>query len=151
MTQVSYNPKSQLRPYLPHAGVYGPGQEHDAYVQLFSVTLAEPGKPDAPFEDKQCEKDSYSIWTFRVVYDETVVFAKSRAQANLLPNVGSKNLPWMENLGVQPTGSDAEGNPTYELDKATGIKCIIKVTAPRKDKNDSSVHYTGSVVEVFGL
>ena len=148
---ISYNPKSQDRPYLPHPGIYGTGQEHEADVQLFSVTLAEPGKPDAPFDDKECKLDSYSVWTFRVVYDNKVLFVKSRAQANTLPNMGSKNLPWMNNLGIQPSGEDEQGYPTYDLDKASGIKCAIKVTKPRDDKNDPTLKYSGSVVEVYGL
>lgn len=150
MSTVSYNPKSADRPYLPHAGIYGIGQEHEADVQLFSVALAEPGGIEAPFDDKQCERDSYTVWTFRIVYGGAVIFARSRAQANTMENMGSRNLPWLNNLGIQPTGEDEQGNPAYELDKLSGIKCSVKVAAPRKDKNDPSIFYTGSVVDVFG-
>lgn len=149
MAIVSYNPKSQDRPYLPAAGLYGRGQEHEAEVVLFSTSLAKPGSPDAPFEDKNCEKDQYTIWQFRVTYDGAVVFVRSRPQANTLPNMGSRNIPWMTNLGIQPTSVDDQGNPAYDLDSLTGKHCIIKVTAPRADKNDKTIMYSGTVVDVF--
>ena len=151
MSTVSYNPKSANRPYLPNAGIYGPNQEHEADVQLFSITLSEPGKPSAPFNDKNCELDTYSVWTFRVIHDGSMVFVRSRPQPNTLENSGSKNLAWITNLNIQPTGEDENGWPTYELDKATGIKCAVKVGAPRKDKTDPTVFYTGDVQDVFGL
>jgi len=147
---VSYNPKSADRPYLPHAGIYGVGQEHEADVQLFSVAIAEPGSLEAPFDDKNCERDSYTVWTFRVIYSGAVMFVRSRAQANTLDNMGSKNIAWLNNLGAQPTGQDETGNPTYELDTLSGIKCMVKVSAPRKDKNDPTLFYSGTVVDVFG-
>jgi len=151
MPQISYNTKSQDRPYLPQAGIYGPGQDNEATVTVFSVALAEPGSLDAPFDDKDCKNDSYTVWTFRVEYKGAMIFARSRAQANTLENVGSKNLPWLTNLGVQPVGQDAQGFPTYDTDKAVGMKCIIKVAKPRQDKDDPNTWYTGSVVDVFGL
>ena len=148
---VSYNPKSADRSYLPHAGLYGPGQQQEADVALFAVKVAEPGSMDAPFDDKNCEKDSYTVWRFRIIYNGMVVFAQSRPQPNTLENMGSKNLAWMGNLGISPTGEDENGFPTYDLDKASGLKCIVKVAAPRKDKNDPTILYTGAVVDVFGI
>ena len=151
MSIVSYAPKAQDRPFLAKPGIYGIGQEHEADVQLFAASIAAPGSLDAPFDDKNCEKDSYTVWQFRVIHDGVVVFARSRPQPNTLENSGSKNLPWLNNLGVQPTGTDEQGFPTYNLDSLTGTKCIIKVAAPRADKNDPTIWYTGAVTDVFGL
>lgn len=151
MTTISYNPKSANRAFLPQAGLYGPNRENEADVTIFSVALAEPGKPEAPFDDKNCEKDSYTVWTFRVVFNGTVVFARSRAQANTLENMGSKNLAWFANLGVQPTATDDSGNSAFDIDSLVGRKCAVRVGKPRQDKNDPSIWYTGDVLDVFGL
>ena len=151
MAKVSYNPKSADRPYLPHAGIYGAGQENEADVTVFSAELAKPGSMDAPFDDKQCERDSYTVWQFRVIYDGALVFARSRAQANTLANMGSKNMAWLAALGVEPTGEDDAGNPEYDLDKVSGLKCAIKVAAPKQKKDDPTIWYNGAVVDIFGL
>lgn len=147
---VSYNPEAANRAFLPQAGTYGPGCEHEADVTIYSVKVAEPDSPDAPFDDKKCEKDSYTVWNFQVVYDGKVVFARSRAQANTMPNSGSKNLAWFANLGLQPTESP-DGTLGFDLDKLTGLKCRIKVGKPRQNKEDASIWYTGAVSDVFGL
>ena len=149
---VTYNPKAGDRAYLPYAGLYGPGQQHDAEVVLFSVELARPDSLDAPFGDKQCALDSYTVWKFRITYEGMLCFAQSRAQANTLPNAGSKNLAWMTNLGITPNDTDPEtGHPSFDLDKLSNIPCIVKVSAPRQDKHDEAVFYTGTVTDVFGL
>jgi hypothetical protein len=149
MTTVGYNPDAANRAFLEQAGVYGPGCENEAEVTIFSVGLAEPGTMDAPFDDKECEKDSYTVWTFQVVHDGKVCFVRSRAQANTLANMGSKNLAWFNNLGLQPTDQDQHGNPAYNLDQLTGTKCCVRVSKPRQNREDPSVWYSGSVVDVF--
>jgi hypothetical protein len=152
MPHISYNPKSADRPYLAHAGIYGPGQQYEADVTLFRLDNAEPDSPEAPFDDKSCEKDSYSIWTFRVVtQDGRAVFVRSRPQANTVENAGSKNLAWLANMGLQPIGEDENGFPIFDTDKLVGTKCIIRVGAPRRDKQDPDVWYSGNVLDVFGL
>lgn len=151
MPQVSYNPRSADRAYLPHAGIYGEGQEHEASVKVYSVELAKPDSLDAPFDDKKCEKDSYTVWAFQVIYAGKSLIVRSRAQANTLPDMGSKNLAWMENLGLASIGETDEGHPIYDTDKLVGQKCAIKVTKPRPDKEDPNTWYTGAVTDVFGL
>ena len=150
MPNVSYHPQAALRPFLPQAGLYGPDQDHEAKVVVYKVALAEAGSIDAPFADKQCTKDSYTVWQFQVIYDGTMMFVRSRAQANTLANSGSKNLAWFTNLGLVPT-DDEDGNPSYDLDKLVGTECIIKVAKPNQDKEDASVWYSGAVVDVFGM
>lgn len=150
MSTVTYNPESAKRAFLPNAGTYGPGCEHEADVTIFEVALAEPGSLDAPFDDKECEKDSYTVWQFQVVHQGVVLFARSRAQANTLPNMGSKNIPWLNNLGVVPTG-DEDGYPRYDLSKLSGIKCAIRVAAPRQNKKDPTEWFTGAVIDVFSV
>lgn len=150
MPNISYNPAASNRPFLPQAGLYGPGCENEADVTVYSVALAEPDSIDAPFEDKLCQKDSYTVWTFQVAYQGNVMFARSRAQANTLPNSGSRNIAWFQNLGVLST-EGGDGNVSFNPEEAVGKKCRIRVAKPRQDKNDPAVWYTGSVVDVFGL
>jgi hypothetical protein len=150
MPTVTYNPKSAERAYLPHEGIYGPGQEYEADVTIFAVGLAEPGSLDAPFSDKECQLDTYTVWQFRVTYQGMLCFVRSRAQANTLPNAGSKNLAWLANLKVSPTTQDENGFPAYDLDKLSGLKCAIRVGKPRRDREDASVWYSGPVLDVFG-
>jgi len=148
----SYNPKSADRPFLPKAGIYGRNQENEAQVKVYSIDAAKPESLDAPFDDKTCEKDTYTVWAFQVIHDGKALIVRSRAQANTLENMGSRNLAWMENLGLAPAGEDPEtGFPLYDPSKLVGQECAIKVAAPRRDKNDPDVWYTGAVNDVFGL
>jgi len=151
MPQVSYNPRSADRAYLPKAGIYGKGQENEAQVKVYSIELAKAGTPSAPFEDKQCEKDSYTVWAFQVIHDGKSVIARSRPQANTLPDMGSRNLAWMENLGLTPTGEELNGNLTFDTDRLVGLECAIKVAQPKQAKDDPDTWYTGAVNDVFGL
>ena len=152
MPQISYNPQSADRPYLPRKGLYGPGQENEAKCTVIAVGIAEPGSIDAPFADKQCEKDSYTVWQVRVEYGDITVIVRSRAQANTLESQGSKNLAWLTNLGIAPTGTDDQtGFPVYNTDLAVGRECVVRVGDPRQDKEDREVFYSGSVLDIFGL
>lgn len=150
MSKISYNPASANRAFLPQAGLYGPGCENEADVTVYSVALAAPDSIDAPFDDKHCERDSYTIWTFQVAFGGSMLFARSRAQANTLPNMGSKNIAWFQNLGVMGE-TMADGSVEFDPQIAVGKKCRIRVAKPRADKQDPSVWYTGAVVDVFGL
>lgn len=147
---IQYNPESAKRPFLPNAGIYGPDCENEADVTVFSVLLAEPDSLEAPFTDKLCEKDSYTVWTFQVAFGDTLLFARSRAQANTLPNMGSKNIAWYQNLGIRAS-QGADGTVGFSSEEAVGKKCRIRVAKPRQDKEDPTIWYTGTVVDVFGL
>lgn len=150
MPGISYNPEASKRAFLPQAGLYGAGCDYEADVTVYSVALAEPGSIDAPFEDKDCAKDSYTVWTFQVAYGGSVLFARSRAQANTLPNMGSKNIAWFQNLGVLAK-ENPDGSVEFDPALAVGKKCRIRVAKPRPAKDDPGTYYTGSVVDVFGL
>jgi hypothetical protein len=143
MPKIMYNPEAANRPFLPNAGIYGSGCDHEADVTVYSVKLAEPGSMEAPFDDKDCRNDTYTVWTFQVAYEGNMVFARSRAQANTKPNSGSKNIAWIENLGFQVTDE-------FDTDLLVGRKCRVKIAKPRQDKEDPTVWYTGSVVDVYG-
>ena len=56
----------------------------------------------------------------------------------------------MSNLGVQPTGHDDNGYPTYDLSHAVGRNCAVQIASPRKNKKTGEL-YTGDMVAVFGL
>lgn len=151
MPQISYNPQAAERPYLPRKGLYGPNQEFAAKCTVIAVRQAEPGSMDAPFMDKDCTKDSYTVWDVRVEYGNITVVARSRAQANTLESQGSKNLAWLANLGIGPKGTDDSGFPIYDTDLAVGRECIVKVADPRQDKEDKEVWYNGAIYDIFGL
>lgn len=152
MPQVSYNPQSADRPYLPKKGLYGPNQENPAKCTIIAVRQAEPGSMDAPFADKECTKDSYTVWDVRVEYKDITVIARSRAQANTLESQGSKNLAWLANLGISPVGTDPDtGFPIMDTDKAVGHECVVKVADPRQDKEDKEVWYNGAVLEIYAV
>lgn len=146
---VTYNPKSEDRPYLPHEGIYGAGQENDADVEVQEFIYEVP-EGRGPYDDRDCQNDRYSQWVFRVVYNGTMVFARSRHQAHS-ENSGSRNLSWAKNLlGEDALVEQPDGSVGFDSDQLAGIKCAIRVRAPNQSKKDGR-WFTGDVVDVFGL
>ena len=150
MAIVQIDPQSGKSPYLKVGGIYGNGQDNEADVEITELIWpCEPG--DGPGYDRQCERDDYALWRFRVKHNEFGLM-NLREWQSLGPNTGSKNETWLRNLDIQLfENQDEGGNPVFQvdLDAVPGTKCAIRVGDPKK-LDDGRV-FTGNVYEVISI
>lgn len=156
MPRVRINPDSANFPYLKTAGVYGPGQQNPADVELikFETFAQKAAESDGkgPGYDRNCEQDGYFVFTFKVISEEMGSVTVREHQAASV-NSGSKAWSWLNVLSVpmEEVSNPETGDIEYEFDdtQVAPRKCAIEVTDPRRDKNDAEKFYTGRVKAVL--
>lgn len=152
MSLFQISPESVKRSYLPHPGRYGAGAQHGGNAELVNFIVscreAQVKGPRGLVNDPDCIEDDYSRFVFEVSHPDFGKVALFDHQPHKAFS-GSKLLPWLTNLGFSVTPS-GEFDPNQVTGKLP-LACILEVSGPRQNKQDSTIHYSGNVLGVFGL
>ena len=165
MSLYEYDPESEIRSFLPLPGRYGAGQANGGTVECIDFvpscremdTRGEaPEQGSGPGYDRKCERDDYARFTFQVqhpTYGLVPILdwqpTRRYSGSKLLPHLRALKVPMLD-------GTGPDGKPRVSVDfdivKASLPKsCVIEVGAPRKDKEDPSIFYTGRLIAVLEL
>ena len=142
---LELDPESEKNPFLPKAGWYGVGQENGGEAKVFGL--------EAPLErnpkfDEDGKRGPWSEWTVQVTTEDGVCF--TRCLQSMAPNSGSKNIKFLNNLGIpceMVEGADGRERPVYDETAIPGTPCAVKVKDPRTHEG---VTYTGSFIDLVG-
>lgn len=144
-------PTSSRRRPLPEGGIYGPGLQVEADVELYSLEPAE----QPPGYDKAGEFSPYWEFTFRIMpADGPQYFVRDKV--SFAAGSGSKAIPWLEAAGVPfETSVDPDGNECFNFDKdAAAPRKIggIEMGSPREWVGDDNVKRQahGRILQVIG-
>ena len=150
MALFQVDPDSVLRPYLKLGGRYGTGQPNGGVMRFinFVPSCRQDEKATGPGLDRECEDDDYSRFMFEVIHPDMGRIIASSHQPHRA-NSGSKLLPWLANMGYAVTDR-GEFDPDA-IKTSLPRDCIGEFKAPRQDKNDREVWYTGDIIGVYGL
>lgn len=144
MAIVKLNPDAQKRIFL-RGGQYGPGMSHPAECEITDYQFPADETPRWDKENKENPED----WAFiriRVNSDEfgsvTIFHHEPIASYS-----GSKLGNWLLGIGVPCEGEGFQ----HDTDQVVGRKCGVEMADPRTDGNDSSIQYTGKMIQMFGV
>ena len=135
-------PKSQDRPVLASAGLYGPGAEFEAEVVVQDYVGEVTEAKQMPAFDREGADWPYCMFVFRVKHNGQLYTLRS--YQSLAEESGSNAIPWLKALGVS-VSDDGE----YDDREVIGKKCILDVKAPRTGKDGT--RYTGDIKRVIGV
>jgi hypothetical protein len=136
------DPQAEKWAYLENAGTYGLGQQYEADVEVADVSVCN-AEGNGPGYDRNCERDTYHKWSFRVVTaDAGLVNVDEWCTTKKFSN--GKSLVWARNCGA--TVSE-EG--VFNKSEVVGKKVAITVGEPYTSKAGNKG--TGRVQEVFAL
>lgn len=137
---VTINPDASKRPVLEHAGIYGPGMEHEAEVTLDQFECPAERMPGY---DRDGERGPYAYLGFKVITEATgMIFFN--VWEPISDFSGSKLVQHLTALGVA-TEDDGNGAVTFDADTVAGTPVAgIQVTASRNGYNGRLVQIIGS-------
>ena len=143
MPMVRINPRASDRPYLRHAGTYGQGQENSCEVELADFDF-QVDSGDGPGWDRECKKDNYSKFSFKVKHPEFGLCRLDHFEPHS-EGSGSRALKFLANLGVAVDSATGEFDDQSVAPRA----CSITVGDPYIP-GDGRANRSGRILNVIG-
>ena len=135
---VEINPDAGRFAYLEEAGEYGPGLEFEADVVVAHYEI--PAE-EAPPYIKGSKPGDFAFFRFEV-RRPGVPAVRLRHWEPIGPFSGSKLGTFLTNLGVEV--EDPDGRCRHDASQVPGLKCGLRVGAPRQN-------FSGRIYDVMGV